>query len=52
MIIAHHNYLPKEVFESVKLVKQENGANVKMVYGKEIVENLDLLYAIGTYAKG
>lgn len=52
MIIAHHKYLPKEVFESVKLVKQENGANVKMVYGKEIAENLDLLYAIGTYAKG
>lgn len=52
MIIAKHQYLPKRIFESVKLVKQENGANVKMVYGKEIAENLDLLYAIGTYAKG
>ena len=52
MIIAHHKYLPKEVFESIKLVKQENGANIKMVNGKKISENLDLLYAIGTYAKG
>lgn len=52
LIIAHHKYLPKVVFEFVKLVIQEIGANLKMTYGKEISGNLDLLYMIGTYARG
>jgi len=52
IIIAKHQYLPKRIFESINLIELENRASVKMIYGKEISENLDLLYAIGTYAKG
>ncbi|UCC19644.1 MAG: GNAT family N-acetyltransferase [Promethearchaeota archaeon] len=52
MIIAHHQYFPKRIFNLFNLIELENRASVKMVYGKEIPEKLDLLYAIGTYAKG
>ena len=52
MIIAKHQYMPKKIFELFNLTELENRASVKMVYGKEISENLNLLYGIGTYAKG
>ncbi|MCK4379623.1 MAG: GNAT family N-acetyltransferase [Candidatus Lokiarchaeota archaeon] len=52
MIIAKHQYLPKRIFEMFNLTELENRASVKMVYGKEIKKELDLLYAIGTFAKG
>jgi GNAT superfamily N-acetyltransferase len=52
LIIANHEHLPQRIFNSINLVKKENEASLKMAYGKELSENLDLLYAIGTYAKG
>ncbi|MEE9378954.1 MAG: GNAT family N-acetyltransferase [Candidatus Lokiarchaeia archaeon] len=52
MIIAKHQYLPKRIFELFNLTELENRASVKMVYGKKIKKELDLLYAIGTFAKG
>jgi len=52
IIIAKHENLPKKFFKAIKLTKLENRSSIKMTYGKEISENLHLLYAIGTYAKG
>ncbi|MFX1586719.1 MAG: GNAT family N-acetyltransferase [Promethearchaeota archaeon] len=52
IIIAKHQSLPNKIFELIELTEVENGASLKMVYGKSISENLDLLYAIGTFAKG
>jgi GNAT superfamily N-acetyltransferase len=52
LIIANHKFLPKGIIKSLKLTEKEDGASLKMVYGKDLLENLDLLYAIGTYAKG
>jgi GNAT superfamily N-acetyltransferase len=51
-ILACHNNFPKTIITSMNLTKKEDGANLKMVYGKELSENLELLYSIGTYAKG
>jgi len=52
MILANHQYFPKKIFELFNLNELENRASVKMISGKEIKLNLDLLYAIGTFAKG
>ncbi|MFX1445888.1 MAG: hypothetical protein ACFFHV_20925, partial [Promethearchaeota archaeon] len=52
MIITNHNYIPKPLFKSINLVEEEKNTNVKMVRGKKLSENLSLLYAIATYAKG
>ncbi|MFX0141534.1 MAG: GNAT family N-acetyltransferase [Candidatus Hodarchaeota archaeon] len=52
LIIAEHQEMPKKFFESIKLTKHENQGSLKMIYGKIISERLDLLYTIGTYAKG
>lgn len=52
LILACHNNFPKTIINSMNLTKKVDGANIKMIYGKELSENLDSLYAIGTYAKG
>ncbi|MFX0040608.1 MAG: GNAT family N-acetyltransferase [Promethearchaeota archaeon] len=52
MIVAEHQYLPNRFFESLNLTELENRASVKMILGKEVKTKLDLLYAIGTFAKG
>ncbi|UCD00706.1 MAG: GNAT family N-acetyltransferase [Promethearchaeota archaeon] len=52
LIIAEHQEIPKKIFESIKLTRHQNQGSLKMIYGKFISERLDLLYAIGTYAKG
>jgi len=52
LIITNHEHLPQRIFNLINLVKKENEASLKMAYGKKLSENLDLLYAIGTYAKG
>jgi hypothetical protein len=52
LIIAKHQYLPKRIFDLFDLIELENRGSVKMVYGKDIPEKLNLLYAIGTFAKG
>jgi GNAT superfamily N-acetyltransferase len=51
-ILACHNYFPKTIISAMNLTKKEDGANIKMLYGKELSENLEFLYSIGTYAKG
>ncbi len=52
MILAKHQYFPKRIFELFNLTELENRASVKMILGKKIKKKLDLLYAIGTFAKG
>lgn len=52
MIIAKHQYFPNRIIELFNLTELENRGSVKMTLGKEIKEKLDLLYAIGTFAKG
>ncbi|MBA7639823.1 hypothetical protein ES703_47483 [subsurface metagenome] len=52
MIMANHKFLPKRIFELINLTELENRASIKMILGNEINEKLDLLYAIGTFAKG
>jgi hypothetical protein len=52
LIIAEHHHLSKEFFKTIMLRKMENRGSVKMVFGKDIPEKLELLYAIGTFAKG
>ncbi|MFX1313211.1 MAG: GNAT family N-acetyltransferase [Promethearchaeota archaeon] len=52
IIITRHQSLPNKIFELIKLIEVENGASLKMMHGKDISENFDLLYAIGTFAKG
>lgn len=51
LIIAEHQHLSKVFFKTIIFTKLENRGSVKMVCGKEIPKKLDLLYAIGTYAK-
>ena len=52
LIIAEHQQLPNKIFKLIKLTKNKIKPSLKMSYGKTISENLDLVYAIGTYAKG
>ena len=52
LIIAEHQFQQKRIYKSIKLTERENEPSLKMRYGKPISEQLDLLYAIGTYAKG
>lgn len=52
LIIAEHQYLSKEFFKTIMFRKMENRGSVKMVFGKNIPKKLELLYAIGTFAKG
>ncbi|MFX1328843.1 MAG: GNAT family N-acetyltransferase [Promethearchaeota archaeon] len=52
LIIANHKNFPKRIIKSMNLIKKEDASSIKMVYGRELSENLDLLYCIGTYAKG
>ncbi len=52
LIIANHKHFPKRIIKSMNLIKNEDTSSIKMVHGKELSENLDLLYCIGTYAKG
>ena len=51
-IIAEHQYLSKEFLKTKSFTKIEDRGSVKMVSGNEIPEKLNLLYAIGTFAKG
>ncbi|MFX0023771.1 MAG: GNAT family N-acetyltransferase [Candidatus Hermodarchaeota archaeon] len=52
LILACHKNFPNTLISSMNLTKKVDGANIKMVYGQELSENLEALYAIGTYAKG
>ncbi len=52
VILAKHKHFPKKIIKAMNLIKKDDNASLKMVYGKELSENLDLLYAISAYAKG
>jgi len=36
----------------IKLTEREDETNLKMIYGKNILQKLEYFYALGTYAKG
>ncbi len=52
IIIPKHSQFPSKIFELVNLTERDDDSNLKMIYGKEVAQKLDLFYAIGTYAKG
>ena len=52
IIVPKHSEFPSRIFDLVNLTKNDSESNLKMVYGKEVTQNLDQFYALGTYAKG
>jgi hypothetical protein len=36
----------------IKITERVDEVNLKMIYGKNIIQKLDYFYALGTYAKG
>jgi N-acetylglutamate synthase-like GNAT family acetyltransferase len=52
IIIPKHSRFPNGIFKFINLTERENDSNLKMLYGKEVTQNLDQFYALGTYAKG
>ncbi|MFW9949037.1 MAG: GNAT family N-acetyltransferase [Candidatus Thorarchaeota archaeon] len=52
MIVPKHSKIPDSLFNLIKLTKREDETNLKMIYGKRILQKLDYFYALGTYAKG
>lgn len=51
IIIPKHAFFQNEIIPLLGLVEQGK-PNLKMVFGENIIRNLNYLYAIGTYAKG
>ena len=52
IIVPNHSQFPNKIFEFVNLTERDDDSNLKMVYGKEVAQNLNQFYAIGTYSKG
>jgi len=52
IIVPKHSKIPDSLFNLIKLTKREDEKNLKMIYGKRILQKLDYFYALGTYAKG
>jgi len=52
IVVPKHSRFPSNIFKLVKLTEMDSASNLKMVYGKEVKQNLDQFYALGTYAKG
>ncbi len=52
IIIPKHSQFPTKIFDLVNLTERDSESNLKMVYGKEVSQHLDQLYALGNYAKG
>jgi len=52
IIIPKHSQFPSKIFELVNLTERDDDSNLKMIYGKEVGQNLNQFYAVGTYAKG
>jgi hypothetical protein len=52
IIIPKHSKFPYRLFDLIKLTERENEVNLKMMYGKNILQKLDYFYALGTHAKG
>lgn len=51
IIFPKHSKFPYRLFGLIKLTKRENEVNLKMSYGKNLLQKLDYFYALGTYAK-
>ena len=52
IIIPRHSHFPSKIFDLVNLTETDSESNLKMVYGKEVKQNLHQFYALGNYAKG
>ena len=52
IIVPKHSSLPGKIYKLANLTETHTDSNLKMVYGKEVTQNLDQFYALGTYAKG
>ena len=52
IIVPKHSHFPSKIFDLVNLTERNNESNLKMIYGKEVKQNLDQFYALGNYAKG
>jgi len=52
IIFPIHSKFSHRLFDLIKLTERENEVNLKMIYGKNLLQKLDYFYALGTYAKG
>ena len=52
IIVPKHSKFSYSLFDLIKLTERGDEMNLKMIYGKNILQKLDYLYALGTYAKG
>ena len=52
IIVPKHSKFPYKIFDLIKITEREDEANLKMIYGKKLLQKLDYFYALGTYAKG
>ena len=49
---AKHSKFSYNLSNFIKLTERGDEANLKMFYGKKILQKLEYFYALGTYAKG
>jgi len=52
IIVPKHSQFPSKILDLVNLTERNSESNLKMVYGKEVTQNMDQFYALGNYAKG
>lgn len=52
IILPKHSKFSYRLFDLIKLTERENEVNLKLIYGKNLIQKLDYFYALGTYAKG
>ena len=52
IIVPKHSKFPYRLFSLIKLTERADEVNLKMIYGKKILQKLDYFYALGTYAEG
>ena len=52
IILAKHSKYSYNLFDLITLIERGDEANLKMIYGKKVLQKLEYFYALGTYAKG
>jgi N-acetylglutamate synthase-like GNAT family acetyltransferase len=52
IIVPKHTKFPNRIFDLIDSNERVDEVNLKMIYGKNILQKLDYIYALGTYAKG
>ena len=52
IILANHSKFSYNLFDLIELIERGDEANLKMIYGKNILQKLEYFYALGTYGKG